>query len=225
MCANKWTIKIRFKLNLPSNYLFKNRIWYKITPESWYAIKHQPTSQPIRTACFHVNVSPKLITHNQQVVSMFSITCRCELLFTLQRLYCVRNFYIITCLMFSFCQPFHLTFHLILHLFRCLIDKLWLLLCEFRCFLLLFYLSVVWGCRICRLHFCGGVRTLTPNNKATCWLWVATRNFWEENPGGLAVFRSPSSQVTCYTQLWGLLGSANCRQGPIRSVGHVKSEH
>ena len=35
---------------------------------------------------------------------------------------------------------------------------------------------VNWGCRICWLHLCRGVKLLS--YEATCWLWVATHNAW-----------------------------------------------
>ena len=94
-----------------------------------------------RTTCFHFDDSPIFFTHTQQVVSMFVTTYLCEKLFfklkhakiTLRSWNCR----IITCVKCCSCQPPHLALILqivIANNIRCLINKLWLLPCEFSCY-------------------------------------------------------------------------------------------
>ena len=75
---------------------------------------------------------PKLITHTQLVVRLFATTYRCKQFFVHNETCCIRNYQVITCFTFSFCQPLHLT--LISHFpWDQTDDSLinWLLTCEF----------------------------------------------------------------------------------------------
>ena len=65
---------------------------------------------------------------------------------------------------------------------------------------------VSWGCWICSLHLCSGVRLLTPNG-ATCWPWVATRKVLGWDPSGWAVIDLLIEwSITCNIPLYPLLG-------------------
>ena len=95
-------------LNFYENHMFSIRM----IPQPYHS--HSASSEPV----WHHIVLWTVVLQNK-VYQEYTV-CNCQ---------------IITCLMSSFCQAFHQT--LILHLFvitnniRCLINKLWLLPCEF----------------------------------------------------------------------------------------------
>ena len=125
------------------------------------------------------------------------------------RVYCICNCRIITCLIWFFCQPLYFT--LIWHLFakniRCLINKLWLLSCEFFfLFLCPFKITLLdplefsvvalrlksspvgWGCWIHQLHLCRRVR---PPLQQVSQIWHQTIWWWGFSNAG-ALGNAPS---------------------------------
>ena len=79
--------------------------------------------------------------------------------------------------------------------------------------------SVSWGCRIRQLHFCRGVRSHPPTNRATYWPWVVTRKALGWDPSGCAVIDLAAEwSMTCNTLLWPLLGLMGIRMGLIQSI-------
>ena len=75
-----------------------------------------------------------------------------------------------------------------------------------------------WGCRICQLHFCSGLRLTS--KKATYWLWVVTHNVWRWDPGGWTVCDRATKLVTwpatLYFGPYWTIGAVRDRPDPIK---------